>query len=83
MSLGAVGYLRRVRLERPAIGTFNFRDVVTLDHLHRGTADLVPAAAEGVLTVFLVITFAGALAIGLRPVLRPGAMWLGIGTLLG
>ena len=27
-TLGAVAYLRRVRAERPAIGTFNFRDVV-------------------------------------------------------
>ena len=30
ISLGAVAYLRRVRAERPAIGTFNFRDVATL-----------------------------------------------------
>ena len=29
-TLGAVAYLRQVRAERPAIGTFNFRDVATL-----------------------------------------------------
>ena len=30
VTLGAVAYLRQVRAERPAIGTFNFRDVATL-----------------------------------------------------
>ena len=83
VSLGAVGYLRRVRLERPAIGTFNFRDVVTLVTFIVVLPILYLRLPQGVLTVFLLVTFAAALAIGLRPILRPGVMWLGIGTLLG
>src|SRR4030095_1240068 len=35
------------------------------------------------LTLFLVVTFAAALGIGLRPLLRPATLWLTVGVLLG
>jgi hypothetical protein len=76
-------YLRRVRLERPAIGRFNGRDVTILFVflvLLPGFYLLLPRWA---LTSILVITFAAALSIGLRPVLSPTPLWLGIGVLIG
>jgi hypothetical protein len=70
-ALLALAYFRRVRLERPPIGTFNPRDlaflacfIVTLPLLYL----IVPPA---VLTGFLVVTFLAALVIALRP-LVPG-----------
>ncbi len=83
VALGAVAYLRRVRAERPAIGTFNFRDVATL----LAFIIILPMIYLGLprvwLTIFLTFTFGSALAIGLRPLLRPTAMWTLIGVLLG
>jgi hypothetical protein len=81
--LGALLYLRRVRLERPAIGRFNGRDVMTLFAflvLLPGFYLLLPQWA---LTSVLVVTFTAALSIGLRPVLSPTPLWLGIGVLIG
>ena len=76
VSVGALGtaaaaltYFRRVRLERPAIGAFNSRDLVIL----AGFIILLPilylAVPGPVLTGFLVVTFSSAMAIGLRPIL--------------
>jgi hypothetical protein len=83
VALGAVAYLRRVRAERPAIGTFNFRDVATL----LAFIIVLPMIYLGLprfwLTIFLTFTFGSALAIGLRPLIRPTAMWTVIGVLLG
>jgi hypothetical protein len=81
--LGALFYLRRVRLERPAIGTFNGRDVLFLFAflvLLPGFYLLLPQWA---LTTVLALTFAAALSIGFRPVLAPATLWLGIGLLIG
>jgi hypothetical protein len=81
--LGALFYLRRVRLERPAIGRFNGRDVMILFAflvLLPGFYLLLPQWA---LTSVLVLTFAAALSIGFRPVLAPTPLWLGIGVLIG
>lgn len=81
--LGALFYLRRVRLERPAIGRFNGRDVTILFVflvLLPGFYLLLPRWA---LTSVLVITFSAALSIGFRPVLPPTTLWLGIGVLVG
>ncbi len=82
-SLGALWYFRRVRLERPAIGRFNGRDVgilfsslVILPALYL----LVPRWA---LTSLLALTFMTALSIGLRPVLRPTTLWVSVGVLIG
>lgn len=64
---GAILYFKRVRLERPAIGTFNTRDLVILF----GFIVVLPAfyliLPSPVLTGFLVLTFASALSITLRP----------------
>jgi hypothetical protein len=76
-------YMRRVRLERPALGRFNGRDVAVLFAflvLLPGFYLLLPRWA---LTSVLVITFSAALSIGFRPVLSPTALWLGIGALVG
>jgi hypothetical protein len=82
-SLCALIYFRRVRIERPAIGTFNGRDIgilfvflVTLPTLYL----LLPRWA---LTGFLALTFLASLSIGFRPLLSPGRLWLTIGVLLG
>lgn len=83
VSLGAVGYLRWVRAERPAIGTFNFRDVGTLFVFIVTLPIIYLALPRFWLTTFLLFTFGSALAIGLRPVLRPATLWLFIGAVLG
>jgi hypothetical protein len=83
VSLGALYYLRRVRLERPAIGRFNGRDVTILFAflvILPGFYLLLPRWA---LTSVLALTFVAALSIGFRPVLAPTPLWLGIGILIG
>ncbi len=83
VSTGAVAYLRRVRAERPAIGTFNARDVVILMGFIVTLPVLYLSLPQFWLTFFLTITFMSALAIGLRPLLKPATMWTVIGVLLG
>jgi plastocyanin len=77
-ALLALAYQRRVRLERPPIGTFNGRDLVVLGAF----IALLPAGyllvAPPVLTGFLVVTFLSALLIALRPLAPARALWLGI-----
>jgi hypothetical protein len=83
VSAGGVAYLRRVRLERPPIGTFNGRDVLVL-FVPLSTIPLFYLSLpRWLLTAFLVLTFCAALSFGLRPLLPPGRMWLLIGGLLG
>lgn len=81
--LGALFYLRRVRLERPAIGRFNGRDVVFLFVFLVILPFVYLLLPEWALTVILTVTFAAALSIGFRPVLTPTRLWLGIGVLIG
>src|SRR4051794_40949745 len=83
VSVGGVAYLRRVRLERPPIGTFNGRDVVALFVPLSVIPFFYLSLPRWLLTAFLVLTFCAALSFGLRPLLPPGRMWLLIGTLLG
>ena len=45
IGLGAPYYLRRVRMERPAIGTFNRRDIVRAVRPARHAAGVLPAPA--------------------------------------
>ena len=77
VALGAVAYLRRVRAERPAIGTFNFRDVATL----LAFIVVLPMIYLGLprvwLTIFLTFTFGSALAIVLFISVLP-VMWINI-----
>jgi len=82
-SLGALFYLRRVRLDRPAIGTFNGRDIVFLFTFLALLPGLYLLLPQWALTSVLVLTFAAALSIGFRPVLAPTTLWLGIGVLVG
>jgi hypothetical protein len=82
-SLFATGYLRRVRLERPAVGTFNGRDVVVLFVFIVALPMLYLVLPHWALTSFLVLTFVASLSIGYRPVVAPGPLWAGIGLLLG
>lgn len=76
-------YLRRVRLERPAIGTFNARDIRILFFFIVFLPLLYVLLPHWGLTFFLAVTFASSLSIGYRPLLPPAALWLSIGTLIG
>lgn len=79
----ALAYIRRVRLERPAIGTFNRRDIVVVF----GFVILLPVAyltfPIWLTTCLLILTFTAALAIGYKPLFTPTQLWLGIGVLIG
>jgi hypothetical protein len=82
----ALLYFRRVRLDRPPIGTFNARDIGILLTIITALPFLYAAVPLWVLTAFLVIGFASSLSIGYRPLLgerRLWLLWLGIGLLIG
>jgi len=79
----ALLYLRYVRVERPAIGTFNRRDIAILFVFIVGLPLLYLVLPMGVLLIFLLITFMSALSIGLRPMMGPTATWLIVGFLVG
>ncbi|TDQ00713.1 hypothetical protein [Labedaea rhizosphaerae] len=80
----ALFYLRRVRLERPAVGVFNGRDIAVLLCVLALLPTLYVVLAHWALTTFLAITFMASLSIGYRPVVRnQGLLWAGIGLLLG
>src|SRR3984885_9634949 len=80
---GALAYFRRVRMERPAVGTFNARDVVILLVLIGVLPWVYGWLPVPVVTCVLVLTFASALYIGYRPMLGSVGIWLGIGLLFG
>jgi hypothetical protein len=82
-SAAALFYFRRIRLERPAIGVFNARDIVILFGFIVTLPVLYLYLPPDVLTVFLVITFVSALSIGYRPVLPSVVLWPAIGVLIG
>ena len=79
----ALVYFRTVRLDRPAIGCFNGKDVLTLFGFIVTLPVLYLLVPPLVLTVFLVITFVSALSIGYRPVLPRMVLWPAIGLLIG
>lgn len=82
-SAGALFYLRRVRLDRPAIGTFNSRDIRVLFIFIIFLPLLYALLPHWALTLFLSITFASALSIGLRPLMGLASVWITVGTLIG
>jgi hypothetical protein len=82
-SLGALFYLRRVRLDRPAIGRFNGRDVVILFVFLAILPAIYLVLPQWAVTSLLALTFMASLSIGYRPLLGPTRLWLGIGLLLG
>jgi hypothetical protein len=79
----ALWYFRRVRIDRPPIGTFNGRDVVILLALITILPFLYATLPYQLITWLLVLTFSSALFIGYRPVLGATRTWLGIGLLIG
>jgi hypothetical protein len=83
VSACALYYLRRVRLDRPAIGTFNGRDMVILFFFLSTIPLFYLTLPRWLLTTFLVLTFVASLSIGYRPVLTSTRLWLAIGLLLG
>ena len=80
---GALAYFRRVRMERPPVGTFNTRDVVILLVVIGVLPFVYGWLPVPFVTVLLCITFASALYIGYRPLLGPVGIWAGIGLLIG
>jgi hypothetical protein len=76
-------YFRRYRIERPAIGTFNGRDIAILFVLLATIPVFYLSLSRVILTTFLCITFLASLSIGFRPVMSPARVWLVIGVLLG
>jgi hypothetical protein len=80
---GSLFYFRRVRMERPAIGTFNRRDIIILFVLLSILPLVYLRLPRVVLTAFLALTFISALSIGLRPLLGSTRMWLVVGLLIG
>jgi len=83
VSTFAVFYFRRVRLDRPPIGTFNGRDIGILLTFIIALPFLYAALPGWALTCFLALTFASALSIGYRPLLGRTRSWLFIGLLIG
>jgi hypothetical protein len=83
ISLGALFYFRRVRMERPPIGTFNGRDIVVLLVFIITLPFLYGYLPLWLITCILVITFTSSLYLGYKPVLGPARTWLGIGLLIG
>ncbi len=82
-SLCALLYLRRVRLERPAVGVFNGRDIAVLVVFLATLPLIYLGLPRWAVTCLLAVTFTASLSIGYRPLLSPGRLWLGIGLLLG
>ena len=82
-SLGALYYLRRVRLDRPALGRFNGRDVIILFTFLGILPGLYLLLPHWALISLLALTFIVALSIGYRPLLTPTQLWVGIGLLIG
>ena len=83
VSAGALFYFRRVRLDRPPVGTFNVRDIGILLVFVVALPFLYATLPRWALTCFLAMTFASALSIGYRPLLGAGRVWVGIGLLIG
>ena len=81
--LAALAFFRNIQLQRPAIGTFNGRDVVVLFVFIVTLPVLYLTVPHAVLAGFLILTFTSALAIGYRPILPRAALWLAIAGLLG
>ncbi len=75
-------YFRRVRLERPALGVFNTRDILLILAFILSLPFLYLILPSFVLTGMLALTFSTALYIALRPFLRPLYLWPLVAILL-
>jgi len=76
-------YLRRVRMERPAIGRFNGRDIVVLLGFLVILPNFYVWLPEWALLGVLMVTFAASLSIGFRPIMARGMIWPVVGLLIG
>jgi hypothetical protein len=83
ISTAAVFYFRRVRMERPPIGTFNGRDIVILVTFISALPFLYGYLPNWLITCLLSLTFSSGLYIGYRQLLGAARTWLGIGLLIG
>jgi hypothetical protein len=83
VSLGALLYFRRVRMDRPPIGAFNGRDVAILLGFIAVLPFLYGTLPNWLITCLLLLTFASSLSIGYRQVVGTTPAWLGIGLLIG
>jgi hypothetical protein len=83
VTLGSLAYFRRVRMERPPIGTFNGRDIVVLLVFVSLLPFLYGYLPDWIITCLLILTFASALYIGYHGIIGRGWTWLGIGLLIG
>jgi hypothetical protein len=79
----ALLYLRRVRLERPAVGVFNGRDIGILVVFLAVLPEVYQTLPRWATTTLLAITFTASLSIGYRPLMRPSRLWPAVGLLLG
>jgi hypothetical protein len=82
-SFGGLFYFRRVRMERPAVGRFNGRDVVILFTLLAILPAFYLLVPRWALESLLVITYMAALSSGFHPVFKPVQLWIFIGVLIG
>jgi hypothetical protein len=78
----ALFYFKHVRLERPPIGTFNFRDIGLLLLFILSLPFLFLVLPPLGLTAWLVLAFTGALYFCLRPLMRRRYVWPLIALLL-
>jgi hypothetical protein len=76
-------FMRRVTLDRPAIGVFNGRDIVVLYVFIITLPTLYLFLPQWALTGFLTVTFMAALSIGYKPLLSPVVLWTAVGLLIG
>jgi hypothetical protein len=83
VSTGALIYFRRVRMDRPPVGTFNGRDLIILLAFIVALPFLYGYLPYWLITCLLVLTFSSALYIGYRQILGATWTWLGIGLLIG
>ena len=81
--IGALVYFRRVRVERPPVGTFNGRDIVILLAFVSLLPFLYGNLPYWLITCLLILTFSSALYFGYHAILGRGWTWLGIGLLIG
>lgn len=79
----ALAYFRRVRVERPPVGTFNARDVAILLVIIGVLPFVYGWLPVPLVTCLLCLAFGSALHIGYRPLLGRTGIWLGIGLLFG
>jgi hypothetical protein len=78
----ALLYFQHVRLERPAVGVFNFRDIAVLLFFILTLPLLYIALPTWLIVGLLALTFTGALYIALRPLMQPRYLWPLVAVLL-